>query len=237
MRSPGLAPVAACGLALGLAAVLAAAAAPASAASPTGTVAGRVTEQVGRSPAQPVAGAVVYLVGVKERGRRPARRQTIQQRDLKFAPAYTVVMKGDVVEFPNNERNAVDHNVFSPREQGTTWFDLGRYGRGESNKYTFHRPGVYDIYCNIHPEMKAQVKVVENRFYATTGASGQFRLADVPAGTYEIRVWRPYAVEESAAVTVAAGAAAAPADLVFRTAAPSAPRRHRRIDGSRYPEY
>ena len=226
-------------LAGALAVVIAGALAVASAAEPrVGSAVGQVSEQVGKGKPRPVAGAVVYLSDAPSLARKSTRRrQAIQQKDLKFLPAFMVVMKGDWVDFPNNERHDVDHNVFSPRDVGTTWFNLGRYGRGESQPYRFSRPGVYHIYCDIHPAMKAQVKVVENEFYAYTRADGSFSIPAVPAGTYEIRVWRPDSPEESGTVTVAAGARSAPVQLVFKSAAQSGSTRHRRLDGSRYPEY
>ncbi len=202
-----------------------------------GTVVGHVSQQVGNGKPTPVAGAVVYLMGVKVAPSKARGHQTIQQKDLKFTPAFTVIMKGDTIDFPNNETNAVDHNVFSPHDVGTTWFNLGRYGRGVSKHWKFNRVGDYEIFCDIHPDMRAQVKVVDNEYYVYTDAEGDFRIADVPPGTYEIRVWRPSSVERTGTVTVKVGAASAPVQLVFTSAASSGPRRHMRLDGSAYPEY
>jgi len=210
---------------------------PAAASAPvTGSAVGRVREQVGKDEPRPVKGAVVYLVHVEPtRAARARRPVTIQQRDLKFEPAFTVVMQGDTIEFPNQERNAVDHNVFSPRVPGRLGFDLGRYGRGTSRPWVFREVGVYDLFCNLHEDMKAQVKVLENAYFAFTDAQGAFRLPSVPAGRYEIRAWRPYTVEALGTVEVIAGAASARVDLVFKSAA-SPPRRHKRLDGSAYKE-
>jgi plastocyanin len=210
----------------------------ASGATPrVGSVVGKVSEQIGRAKPRLVGQAVVYLVGVKSSRGKSGSHRTIQQKDIKFTPPFTVIMKGDTIDFPNNETNAIDHNVFSPRDSGTTWFNLGRFGRGVSKPWTFSRAGVYDIFCDIHPDMHAQVMVLDNEYYAYTDEAGNFRIPDVPEGTYEIRAWRPYSLEPVGRVTVRAGAAAPAVELVFKSAASSAYKRHKRLDGSSYPEY
>jgi plastocyanin len=184
-----------------------------------------------------VAGAVVYLDGVKASAARPVRLpQTILQRNLQFEPQVTVVMKGDRVDFPNKESNSVDHNVFSPGGPGKIGFDLGRYGKGKSESWVFSRTGDFDIYCNLHPDMKAKVKVVDTPFYVKTDAAGAFRITGVPAGEYVIKVWRPYSLEVTGQLTVVAGADSAAVELKF-TSAPSTPGRHKRLDGTGYPDY
>jgi plastocyanin len=231
-----LAGLALAGVTMALALVGAARGVSAAGRGPVGVAVGQVDEQVGKSKPRPVAGAVVYLAHVSPgKGRRPRSPQAIQQRDLKFEPKFTVVMKGDTLSFPNNERNAVDHNVYSPRTPGRVGFNLGRYGRGVSKTWTFNQPGVYDIYCDLHEDMRAQVKVLENEYYTYTDATGAFRLEDVPEGDYEIRVWRPYTVEASGTLHVSANAVSAPVELVFKNA-PTPPRHHTRFDGSAYSE-
>jgi len=48
-----------------------------------------------------------------------------------------------------------------------------------------------DVYCNIHPNMWAQILVLENPFFTTTGRDGTFELAKLPPGTYTVAAWSP----------------------------------------------
>jgi hypothetical protein len=48
---------------------------------------------------------------------------------------------------------------------------------------------VYSQLCNIHTDMLAYVVVLDTPFFAVTDASGQFRIAGVPAGQYHLVVW------------------------------------------------
>ncbi len=159
-----------------LAALLVALALPAGA----GEVRGSVTGVSSTIP------AVVFLygprVGVPAHG-----RAVLDQRNQSFVPRVLPVLAGTRVQFPNSDM--VFHNVYS------AWhgkkFDLGLYPPGASKTIVFDKPGVHDIFCNIHANMSAYVVVLENPYFSTTGRSGGFSIEGVPAGKYEVRVWHP----------------------------------------------
>jgi hypothetical protein len=67
------------------------------------------------------------------------------------------------------------------------------------------RAGLVRVDCDAHGWMEGWIYVVDNPYYALTGADGKFTIADVPSGQYKLVVSQPFtkAVEQS--VTVAAG--------------------------------
>jgi plastocyanin len=72
------------------------------------------------------------------------------------AKAKTLKVKvGDAVEFKNMD--PYFHNVFSLSD--TKLFDLGSYPQGQSKSVTFDKPGLVEVECAIHPEMKMTVEV------------------------------------------------------------------------------
>ncbi len=200
---------------------------------PTGTVAGVVVVRVGKQPPKPQAGVLVYVKGVPAQASKARAAARISQKDLQFHPDWTVVVKGDTVAFPNNDN--VDHNVFSRRADGTVLFNLKRYGRGATRDHTFRRAGDYEIYCNIHKEMSATVKVLDDAHFAITGADGSFTLPDVPEGSYEVVAWRRHNLERVATVTVVAGQRSAAVALEL-VQGPK-PSNVKRSDGTPYPSY
>src|SRR5215475_12298049 len=165
---------------------------PALAFAEGGKVAGAV------APAR--ADVVVYLEGLPSKPSAEKGPQ-IKQKDQQFSPRVVVVEKGQTVEFPNEDK--IFHNVFSVTDGSK--FDLGLYKSGESKAVTFKRTGVVDIYCNIHPNMVAKVKVVDSTAHALTGDDGRFTLADVPPGTYAVVAWQPYGGEWRGQVAVKSG--------------------------------
>jgi plastocyanin len=208
---------------------------PAVAAARGGGVSGAVNVKAkglfGTSSKKDRSGVVVYLENVP--GPPPARAlQTakLAQRDKQFVPRVIAVMKGAAVEFPNEDK--MFHNVFSLSQAAK--FDLGLYKSGSSKTVTFDRPGAVDVYCNIHPEMVATIKIVDSGWFAVTGPDGAFKLDDVPPGTYSIVGWIARGTEYHGTVTVKEGQTAqVQVEVVEDGGTP----RHLRKDGTPYGRY
>jgi plastocyanin len=196
---------------------------------PTGIVAGTVTIMKDGALKADRSGVAVYLEGVP--GVLPApQAKEIRQKDLAFTPGVMVVTTGTTVEFPNDDK--VFHNVFSVSNAGR--FDLGLYKSGTKRSVTFKKPGTIDVYCNIHPQMAAKIKVLDTAYHAITGADGSFRIRSVPPGTYPIVAWQAHGDEHRGEVTVMADGVASVA-LSLVEGAPS--KRHLRKDGTPYGRY
>lgn len=200
-----------------------------------GSVAGTVTVKqkglFGASAKKDRSGVVVYLDGVP--GAPPARALApvkLAQRDKQFTPRVIVVMRGAAVEFPNDDK--MFHNVFSLSDAAK--FDLGLYKSGTSKTVTLDRAGAVDVYCNIHPDMAATIKVVDSGWFAVTRPDGSFRIDDVPPGTYPIVAWIARGTEYRGSVTVKDGAAS---DVQLEVVESGGNPRHLRKDGTPYGRY
>ncbi len=126
------------------------------------------------------------------------QRPQIVQKGKAFVPDLLVVSQGTTVEFPNWD--PFSHNVFS-RSQAAS-FDLDRYGQGQSKSVTFNNVGLVQIFCNIHPQMKASLLVVPNRYFARADTQGRFALRDVPPGRYVLIGWGLRAGEQRQMIEV-----------------------------------
>jgi plastocyanin len=174
------------------------------AAPTTGSVTGRVVV-VDHGKPQPNAPVWVYLLDVHRRphagnyGAHVTAR--VSQKNQHFDPVYTVVPIGATVRFPNDDNQ--DHSVFSPTKDE---FDFGRYKPGPGKDHVFRWATEFDIYCDLHRDMWAKVKVVDSPWIAKVD-HGQFTIGDVPPGDYKVVAWTPDSTEVmSAAVAVSAGA-------------------------------
>lgn len=198
-----------------------------------GTITGSVVAVSG-GKIMPRNDVYVYLVDATKRRRRSplpgaGQKFEIRQVDKRFEPRVLVVPVGAEVAFPNYARE--EHNVFSPTDPT---FDLGRYTtdkRGRS--YRFEDTDEFDIYCDIHSEMAAKVKVIDSAHFAKV-VGGKFTIANVPPGRYKVVAWVRNSAEVSEEVVVTAGATTQLSSelhlqLVRRSTC------HDRMDGSKYP--
>ena len=97
-----------------------------------------------------------------------------------------VVPVGGTVDFLNNDR--LLHNIHS-QSKGNPTFNRTQ-PKGRAIPITFTKPEIIRIDCDLHPWMRAWVVVAEHPFYAVTGASGEFALGSLPAGSYTLSVWQ-----------------------------------------------
>jgi plastocyanin len=125
-------------------------------------------------------------------------RAAMDQRDQAFVPHVLAITVGTLVDFPNSD--VTFHNVFSLSK--TKAFDLGRYPRGRSKSVRFDRPGVVQVFCDIHSHMSAYILVFAHRYFAVTDPSGRFAITGVPPGTYTVAVWHEGEVRDTRTVTI-----------------------------------
>jgi len=121
---------------------------------------------------------------------RAAETVTIDQQNFQFAPETVVIRRGDSVRFTNAD--AATHNVQSSSEIAT--FNVNMPGGGEQTIKFDKAGGVrqpVQVGCVFHSAMRAFIFVFDHPWYQLTQASGKFKLADVPAGEYELEMAHP----------------------------------------------
>lgn len=158
---------------------------------------------------KPVADAVVSLTGPGATAPPRTAGAVMDQQNKEFVPAVLPVTVGTPVTFPN--RDNIRHHVYSfssPKK-----FELPLYIGTPAAPVVFDKPGSVVLGCNIHDWMVGHIYVLSTPYFVKTTESGQARIADVPPGIYEARVWHPRLkvdTEKTARpVTVAAGEPAA----------------------------
>jgi plastocyanin len=141
-----------------------------------------------------------------------AAHATMDQRGQAFVPHVLAITVGTTVDFPNSD--PFFHNVFSLSK--TRPFDLGRYSRGKSKAIRFDRPGVVQVFCDIHSHMSAYILVFAHRYFAVTDLSGRYEISRVPSGAYTLNVWHEGDVRDTRAIVVPASGGTLDADFAVR---------------------
>jgi hypothetical protein len=61
------------------------------------------------------------------------------------------------------------------------------------------------VKCDAHPWMHAYWLSMDQPYYAVTDADGNFKIADLPAGDYEVELWHETLGKSSQKITVQGG--------------------------------
>lgn len=163
-----------------------------------GDIEGKVTGMKGHS--------VVYVDAIAGKTfPAPKEHPVIDQKGLLFVPHIVVVQQGATVEFLNSDN--VQHNVFWTAIGGDkkAGHNLGTWPKGEKRPFTFDKPGAVQLLCNVHPEMEGYLIVSPTPYFAETDDSGNYKIKDVPDGSYTVTAWHEGAKNQSKPVTVAGG--------------------------------
>ena len=163
--------------------------------------AGDLHGKVACKGSQNCSDAVVYVAAIAGKTfPAPAAHAKVNQLNMAFAPHVLPVLVGTTVDFLNSD--AVLHNVFSP-DACAEKFNLGTWPRGEIKSWTFKKECAATLLCKVHPDMEGYVVAVPTPYFTQPGRDGSYRIADVPDGSYTVKVWYPRMKAKEKAASVA----------------------------------
>lgn len=160
-----------------------------------GSISGKVTGMKGRS--------VVYVDTVAGKTfPTPKEHPVMDQKGLLFSPHIMAVQQGTTVEFLNSDN--VQHNVFwsAVGNDKKAGHNMGTWPKGEKRPFTFDKPGVIPLLCNVHPEMGGYIVVSPTPYFGETDDAGNYTIKDVPDGSYNVVVWHEGAKNQTKPLTV-----------------------------------
>jgi hypothetical protein len=149
---------------------------------------------------QAVESAVVYLVEVAKGKAWPASGKTPELNNVKcrFEPDVQVIPAGSI-DVINSD--PVLHNTHGYYDKRTA-FNMALPNKGQRIPAELKRAGTVRVDCDAHGWMEGWIYVVDNPYYAITGADGKFALTDVPAGNYKLVAVQPFTGPVELPVTV-----------------------------------
>lgn len=124
----------------------------------------------------------------------------LNQFDRKFQPGILPIQLGQTVRITNSD--PVYHNVFSLTSPHK--FDVGRRPKGEHYDVSFEKPGMVDVFCDIHSNMHAIIYVLPpDAIQWKKIANGeQFQFDGVSEGAYSLTFFAMGYSEEQRNVTI-----------------------------------
>ena len=131
----------------------------------------------------------------------PTGKPSLDQNGCKFVPHVDIVPAGQEVTIVNSD--GILHNIHTFPKANTP-FNKAQPKFKKEMPATFEKPDVIQIKCDVHSWMAGWIVVAGHAYYALTDASGNFKIAGVPAGTYTIDYWQEKLGKQSKSVTVPA---------------------------------
>ena len=113
-------------------------------------------------------------------------RPVLDQKACKFKPHVQVARRGKI-DIVNSD--PVLHNTHGYYGKRTA-FNVALPLQGGKVTKILKSPGDVRVDCDAHGWMLAWIYVVDNPYFAQTGADGMFSITDVPPGEYTLAVWQ-----------------------------------------------
>jgi plastocyanin len=132
----------------------------------------------------------------------PVGATVMDQYGQQFLPAVLVAQAGQPVEFRSSEDVLHNVRVDEPATH-TPVFNVATPPFG-SYTHTFDKPGYYNVSCDVHPAMRANIFVASTPYTAVADANGAFSINDVEPGAYTARAFSGTPTPAERAVDVVA---------------------------------
>lgn len=147
-----------------------------------------------------LAHAVITIAGLKKTA--TTATATIVNEKCRFSPHVQIMQPKWTITASSND--PILHTTNAQVATGRALFNVALPMPGLTIPRQITGPGVVRLSCNTHPWMRGGV-IVTDELAVVSDRDGAFTLPDVPAGTYEVKIWHETLKGASQKVTVAPG--------------------------------
>ena len=149
-----------------------------------------------------IKNAVVSLTDIKKGKKLEiAKNPVLDQKGCMYVPHVLLVPAGASVDILNSD--GILHNIHSyPTQNINTAFNKAQPKFKTKMTEKFEKAELIKVQCDAHGWMSAWILVHDHPYYSLTDDKGQFKLTDVPPGTYTLEVWQESLGKQTKQITV-----------------------------------
>lgn len=133
-----------------------------------------------------LANAVVTITDIKTGKKIDAKKVTLDQKGCEYQPHVLAFPVGTTVEILNPD--GILHNVHSYSKANSP-FNMAQPKFKKTLDVKIDKPEAIEVKCDVHGWMHGWLVATESPYVAVTDNSGNFKLTDVPPGSYTVEVW------------------------------------------------
>jgi plastocyanin len=148
-----------------------------------------------------LANAVVTITDIKSGKKIDAKKVTLDQKGCEYQPHVLAFPAGSTVEILNPD--GILHNVHSYSKVNSP-FNIAQPKFKKTLEQKIDKPEAIEVKCDVHGWMQGWLVATESPYVAVTDNSGNFKLTDVPPGSYTVEVWHEKLGKNTQKVTVKA---------------------------------
>lgn len=151
-----------------------------------------------------IGGVVISLEGI-DRGKPLVPDKTVvtfENRTCRFVPRTNAAVVGSTLEILNSDPILHNTHIRIDNRLGPTVINVVQPVGTDVIRKSLRTVGFLDIRCDAHTFMRASIHVFEHPYFAVTDSPGRFEMAQVPPGTYRLRMWHEALGARTKTITV-----------------------------------
>jgi plastocyanin len=145
--------------------------------------------------------AVVTITDIQKGKKIEIKKVTLDQKGCQYHPHVLAFPAGSTVEVLNPD--GILHNIHSYSKINSP-FNMAQPKFKKALDVKIDKPEAIEVRCDVHGWMEGWLVATDNPYFAVTDDAGNFKLTDVPAGTYTVQVWHQKLGKSTKKVTVKA---------------------------------
>ena len=147
--------------------------------------------------------AVVSIPGIAKGKAFPTTNSTLDQKGCEYQPHIVLMPAGGNIDILNSD--GILHNIHTYSDKNPP-LNRAQPKFKKTMTETFKDPERVRLSCDVHGWMQGWLVVEDSPYYAVTDDKGNFKITDIPAGDYEVKVWQEKLGEGTQKITVKPGA-------------------------------
>jgi len=143
--------------------------------------------------------AVVTITDIKKGKKIETKKVTLDQKGCEYHPHVLAFPAGSTIEVLNPD--GILHNIHSYSKVNPA-FNQAQPKFKKTLEVKVDKPEPVEVKCDVHGWMHGWLVATETPYVSVTDTSGNFKLTDVPAGSYTVEVWHEKLGKSTQKVTV-----------------------------------